>query len=394
MVNGSLSLVANPDTISSKNPSGNVAHLVKIANSGATEQEQQSVGLTINTSDSPLDLSIGSEFSFDIRYDSTYTNWGCNSHDVYLELVDGANKVISYQGTSMPAVCQNQLTTQPAWEHVSFDFSLDVANIGKINSVRIRIFSGQDAWTNIQYGYYIDNLQYYTNAHVKNLLNTEAKNYTITDGDSLYAVVKNKFDLSRVDTSMVYLTVKNPGIDKRGVKLADTCATEGSILKEFNLTQYNYQMGGALVANLNWFWDLQKTKPVENPMYVDVPAGTTTFYVYVDDECVDIPGKLTLDVYAIPVVQDATVTVCEQPSLGGDQGLIDLTQMKSKVTTDAAATIEWYKDEACTQLVGSLYNIPVVEGSKFYAKIYNNTACPAYATLTVDITSVDDITFT
>lgn len=403
IVNGSLSLVDNPDTESSQSPSGKVAHLVKTSDGWRSFEEtkidpsitQQSTWIDVNFTEHPLDFSLGAKFTFDIRYDSVSTGGSANPHDIYMDVIDDAGTISTLMGTSLPTVCNSCGEIDMAWVSQAFDFSLAAESMSKIVKVRIRAIS-PNSWYNKKgnYGYYIDNFQYYTVPHMENMLNTAARDYTITDGDSLYAVVKNNFDLSRVDTSMVYLAVKNPGIDKRGVKLADTCATEGSILKEFNLTQYNYQMGGALVANRNWFWDSQKTRPIENPLYVEVPAGSNTFYVYVDDECVDIPGRLTLDVYAIPVVQDATVTVCEQPKLGGDQGLIDLTQMKSKVTTDAAATIEWYKDEACTQLVGSLYNIPVVEGSKFYAKIYNNTACPAYATLTVDITSVDDITFT
>lgn len=398
--NGKRTFVQNPDTTGIVGDT-KVAHIIKnkqdwgdantdpelSSNTGA-----QSVWLKYNYANDPLKLEYGTKFSFDVLYDSTTFSWGCEKDfQVFMEIIDDSKNVASIPCTTFPAICNSDtIGYQYEWQHVEANFEDYTETMGPITSIRIRLFF--DNWLT-DYGFYIDNLTYYTLGHFETILTPNAKNYTITDGDSLYAIVKNNFEVTRSDTSMVYLSVRNPGIEKREIQLADTCATNGSVLEEFNLTDYNYQTGGALVANREWYWDSQRTQHIDNPEYVDVEAGLTTFYVYVEDECADIPGKLTLQVYAIPDVQDAEVTICELPSLGGDRGLIDLTQMQDKVTTDLSATIEWYSDADYTKLVGTLSNIAVSDGTKFYAKVYNKITCPSYATLTINVTPVDDIVF-
>lgn len=388
--NGSIRLVANPDIENTVNTSEYVGYLKRTSSNGGNTSLQTSVYLDFDVSSDPIDLAGGSVFSFDIRYDSSSTQWCSNDHQIYLELIDGGGSIYSYPATSFPTVTDYQ-EANVAWEHVVCDMSGFEDQIESVNTVRIRAYL-DNGWVT-GYGYYLDNITYYTKAQRKVLSISEAKSYTITDGDSLFAVVKNNFDVTRSDTSMVYLTVRNPGIEKRTVQLSDTCATEGNILKEFNLTDYNYATGGALVADRLWYWDSQRTKPVEDPEYVDVEAGETYFYVYVDDECVDIPGELVLNVFAIPEVTDATVSVCEVPSLGGDRGLIDLDDYISSITTDTKATVEWYSDYEYTSLLGTTSSIPVSDGTSFYAKIYYSDRCAAFAKLTVSVILVDDITF-
>jgi len=398
--NASRSLVDNPDTTGIVGDS-KVMHIVKTkqdngsaSDAGLNNQTgQYSAWVTYNYASEPLNLEYGSKFSFDVRYDSTVFNgWGCDKiFNVYIDIVDDSKNVASIPCTSYPALCSNDANGyQYEWEHVEADFDAYKESMGPITAVRIRMTYEQ--WVK-DYGFYVDNLTYYTLGHYETILNSEAKKYTITDGDSLYAIVKNNFEVTRSDTSMVYLTVRNPGIEKRAIQLADTCASNGNVLEEFNLTEYNYQTGGALVADRLWYWDSQRTKPIDNPEYVDVEAGTTTFYVYVDDECADIPGKLTLQVYAVPEVQDAETSVCEIPALGGDRGLVDLSQMENLITTDKSATFEWYSDANYTKLVGTLANIAVTDGTKYYAKVYNKITCPSLATLTINVIPVDDIVF-
>lgn len=402
--NGTISVVSNPDPneVNSSETVGylgkNNANYVQLPGMSG-EQAQKSVWLNIDLESSGLNVGIGGKFSFDVRYDSTLTPYGHDEHQVFVDLIDQNDNVVSLLGTSLEPchyTNNNKVDTlyRTDWEHVELDFSDYKESLTNYKTFRLRIYSGNNWYNkNGNYGYYIDNLQFYTNDRRVTILNRDAKQYTITDKDSLFAIVRNNFEVTRSDTSMVYLTVRNPGIEKRTVQLGDTCATEGNLLKEFNLTDYNYATGGALVADRLWYLDYQRTKPVEDPEFVDVQAGETIFYVYVDDECVDIPGELVLHVYPIPTVTDNETTVCEIPSLGGDQGLVNLTTSRNLVTTDNSATVMWYSDYACTKLVASPESVPVTDNTKFYAKVFYSADCSAFATLTVNVTPLDDIKF-
>lgn len=406
--NGSISVVENPDTNGYLKETS-VCYLQKTKQDCAESRDadmvscndaQRSVWMDIDFSNEPIDLNLGTKFSFDIRYDSTNTGWNYAEHSIYLELVDVKGQVISHEVTTLPTISQNTSYTpeDQEWQHIEVDlvedFADDISTIGKIKLVRIRGYFSE--WAN-NFGYYIDNIQYYALAHMQLLTVKEAKNYTVTNGDTLSAVVKNYFDITRTDTAKVYLSVKNPGKRKLAVETTDTCASDGAYLREFDLTQYNYNVGGALVANRLWYMDYQRTKPIDNPKYVDVPAATNgvgvTYYVYVDDECDDTPGTLTVTVFAVPEVTDVDITVCEIPDLGGGQGLIDLLEMKNRVTNDLKAKVEWYTDYACTKQIGQETDYPVTDGTKLYAKVFNSERCAAYATVSINVTPVPAITF-
>ncbi|MCQ2959162.1 MAG: gliding motility-associated C-terminal domain-containing protein [Bacteroidales bacterium] len=403
VVNGSISIVDNPE-ITEGFESEKVGHLVKndaryfdnyVGLSG--ELCQKSTWLNFDFSEDPLDLRKGHKFSFDIKYDSVSTGYANDDHSIYMELVDASGADVSLLGTILPTVNANNPEVECPWENVVFDFEPYLDQLEKIVSIRIRAYSG-NAWYNktAEYGYYLDNIKYYTNARRELVTVREAKNYTITEGDSLYVVVKNNFDITRVDTAMAYFSVKNPGKMKNMVSLADTCANDGNVLREFDLTDYNYQIGGALVASRYWYWDAQKTKPVENPEYVDIEAsaGGVTFYAYVDDECDETSrGELTVKVSAVPEVEDAEVSVCEVPDLGGGQGLIDLDEMTKRITNDTKAKVSWYSNYECTKQIGQTDKVAVTDGTTFYAKVYNSEKCASYATLKVSVTPVPAITF-
>lgn len=401
-VNGSYSVVSNP-YVDAVNSSATVGYMKKSGYQGNSPEDRYSVSMDINVSSDGMNLNNGGKFSFDVSYDETKTDqWcsGCASeHYIYMELIDESESKLSIPvNATFPAIKAGSSSEDDEedvvkWVHAEADFSGFAGDFGNIKTVRIRGYYNDADWGCKYPGYYIDNITYYTVDRYETLSYADAREYTITDGDSLYAIVRNNFDITRSDTAMVYLAVKNTGIEKRSVDLGDTCATEGSVLKECNLTLFNYSVGGALVADRHWYYDYQRTKPIEDPEFVDIEAGNNVFYVYIDDECEDIPGEFELNVFAIPDVQDAEVSVCEIPSMGGDQGLIDLDAMKAKITSDAGATFEWYSDYQYTKKMGSTSSVPVTDGKKFYAKVYYSDRCASYATLTVSIIPVDDIVF-
>lgn len=374
-----------------------VGHLVKNNQQWYTlpglsgNDAQNSSWLSIDLSSKPIKIENSSTLEFDVKYDGASTQWSSGSHTIYLELVDQNDNCITTSVASFPTYYQG-MSSAPVcdWEHVSFDFSNYEDMYAPIKTIRIRgYFNG---WVT-GYGYYLDNLKYSSKEYKETILGPDARNYTITDVDTIYAIVKNNFEITRSDTSMVFLHVKNSGIKKRTIDLGDTCATEGATLKEFNLQNFNYNVGGALVANRDWYFDYQKTKKIEDPEFVDVPAGENIFYAYIQDECEDIPGELLLNVYPIPEVMDGEVTVCEIPQMGGDQGVVDLDENISKITTDVDATVQWYSDSQYTKLMGSTSSVPVTDGTTFYAKVYYSNKCASFAKLTVNLTPVDDIVF-
>ena len=409
--NGSYSVVTNP-RIDDVNSSSQIGYLTKTGETWTDKylgvsgsESQKSVFLTLDVSEDNLTLDKTSKISFDIRYDSTFLQNGTKEHRVYVDMSNRSGENATEWVTTLPAF--NRVNNQPDslyradWEHVEIDLDDYQGQLNRIDTLRIRVFS--ESWYDRNgktYGYYIDNITYYTKDRIE-VLNTsqESKNYTITDGDSLYAIVWNYFDVTRSDTTMVYLSVRNPGREKRMVQLADTCVT-GSKVEEFDLTRYNYVTGGAMVATRTWFTDAAMKNPVENPEFVEMTSGEHVFYVSVEDECDETQlGTLTINVATIPEVHDATIKKCQVHGIGsGVQGMIVLDDERKNITDDTRATVKWYKDKNYTQMIGgSDSKIPVADGTVFYAEVTDpkdsKGRCPSYATLTVNVTPVPAITF-
>ncbi len=410
--NGSYSTVANP-RIDDENSSDNVGYLRKTGETWSDKytgasggDSQKSVFLTLDVSASDLTLDKTDKISFDIRYDSTYLeNNGVKEHRVYVDMVSRSGQSVSQWVTTLEPfnkVNNKADTTYTAdWKHVELDMDDYKDQLSRIDTFRIRVYC--DSWyerNGKYYGYYIDNIKYFTKDRIE-VLNTEddSKKYTVTDGDSLYAIVWNYFDVTRSDTTMVYLSVRNPGREKRMVQLEDTCVT-GSRVEEFDLTRYNYATGGAMIATRVWYEDAAMTKEIENPQFVQMESGEHIFYVSVQDECDETQlGMLTVNVATIPEVHDATIKKCQVHGIGsGVQGMIVLDDERKNITDDTKAKVTWYKDKNYTQKIGgSDSKIPVADGTVFYAEVTDSKdakgRCPSYATLTVNVTPVPAITF-
>lgn len=412
LFNGNYTIIDNP-RIDDANSSEKIGYLTKTGDTWSDKylgvsgsESQKSVFLTLDLSQEDLTLDKTSKISFDIRYDSTFLQNGTKEHRVYVDMANRSGDYATEWVTTLPEFkrVNNEPDTlyRAEWNHIEVDLDAYKDQMSRIDTLRIRVFS--ESWYDRggkTYGYYIDNITYYTKDRIE-VLNTseESKKYTVTDGDSLYAVVWNYFDVNRSDTTMVYLSVRNPGREKRMVQLEDTCVN-GTRVEEFDLTRYNYATGGAMVATRSWYSDAAMTEKVENPQFVTMEAGEHMFYVSVEDECDEMQlGKLTINVATIPEVQDAEVTKCQVHGDGidGVQGMIILDDEVKNITNDTKANVTWYTDEACTKKVGgSDSKMLVADGTVFYAEVTDakdgKGRCPSYAKLTVKINPVPAIHF-
>src|SRR5690606_29117779 len=95
----------------------------------------------------------------------------------------------------------------------------------------------------------------------------------------------------------------------------------------------------------------------------------------------------------IPDVQDATIDICEVVPLGGDRGIVNLLQERTRITADAGATVIWYSDPAFTVPVPDESQVFASDGDVYYAEVFYSTTCISTATLTVSVIPLPDITF-
>lgn len=393
--NGTITTVANP-TPSTANPSPYVGHLRKTSmdrdNPAGLEPGyndwnlyNQSVWYDIDLT-TFINLSQGTQFSFDIMYDgTTMQSWEYGNHMVYLELFDNSGGYARLPGGTLgSAHLQN-----PEWITMNFDFTgYDLVQINKVR-IRIHVDNYWSIQNRMPWGYYIDNIQREIVPHQKQV--EDASNYRVTNGDVLIAKVLNHFDLGRVDYADATIGVLPIGVDGKDITITDICATSGNQLAGFDLTEYNYDVGGALVADKYWYLDPMMSIPIDNPTNVTV-TGTQTFWAFIDDECGNI-GSLTIEVSPIPQVQDATIDVCEVVPLGGNRGIVNLLQERSRITSDAGATVIWYSDPDFSIPVADESQVFVTDGEVFYAEVFYNAACISTATLTVTVIPLPDITF-
>lgn len=390
---GSLSVVANPNP-TGVNTSPQVLYIKKNSTDDPSgmqwygiNDQQTRLGITyrINLS-TPINLDNGTQFSFDISPDGTsYQGWELPAqYNVNLILVDASG---AYANMSSGIVLNGN--DPPSWQKLTFDFT-GYEHLTQINQVRIVVSKTNSNWANTFPGFYIDNITREIEAHRQVIM--DPTNYTVTDGEVLTAKVLNYFDLEREDFAEVVITVLPEGSDARHITITDLCATSGNQLEDFDLTAYNYDVGGALIADKHWYLDAMLVNPVTNPEFVTVTAPSQTFWAFIDDECGQI-GSLTIEVSPIPVVQNASVTICEIPALGGGLGIVDLTAERSKITSDAGATLIWYTDQNLTNPVSDVSQVFASHGDVYYAEVYYNTSCPAVAQLTVNLIPLSEIEF-
>lgn len=390
---GTLSVVANPNA-SGVNTSSSVLYIKKNSTTDPTgiqwygldpQQTRLGVIYRIDLSANPISLATGAKFSFDISPDGTvYQGWELPAnYNVNLVMVDASG---AYANIASGVTISGNAA--PAWQTLNFDFT-GYESLTQVREFRIIISKNNTSWANTYPGFYIDNIKRSIPRHKEVI--TNATQYKITDNDTIIAIVNNYFDVTRKDSANVYFKVMPPGKGAKNITVGPICATNGNQYVGFDLTQYNYEVGGALVADKNWFANQALTIPITNPKNVTV-TGTQTFWAQLDDECGGV-GSLTIQVSPQPNVMNATEQICENVDIGGDRGILDLSAMKNRVTTNLDATIVWYSDAARTTLVPNINQVFPVDGQKYYANIYYNPTCIAQATLTVTVIPLSDVTF-
>ncbi len=385
--NASFTQKANPQKVD-PNTSDNVGYLKR-----NQKESLWSFDLVMELT-TPINLAVQNQFEFDIRYDgaSGYEWENDKNQAVYLEFKDAAGNVASVLGRQFSKSDRN-LNPLP-WYNLKFDFSGYEQITGAIEA-RIRV-KGQEnnGWIDFHPGYYVDNFKSFVPRHLA--LIQEPEKYTVHNNDTIIAEVRNYFDLNYVNSTEVYLAVLNEGPMGRHYVVKDTCATTGNQLEGFDLTNYNYHVGGALIADKIWYTSptMDEKSLVPDPTNVTVSNGQT-FYVDILDECGNT-GSLSFEIYAIPEVNDGEISICEDVTLGSDQGVVDLTanSILSEINyTDKKTIIEWYTDAALTNRVSDATQVIVSDGDVLYANVYNKLACAVVVELKVNVTLVDDITF-
>src|SRR5690606_16613478 len=161
---------------------------------GLNEQQTRlGVVYSIDLSADPIDLNIGTEFSFDISTDGTvFQGWEMPAlYNVNLILVDA-----SAQYANISAGISLNGSDAPNWQHLTFDFT-GYEHLTQIVEFRIVVSKSNGNWANTYPGFYFDNIQREVLPHQKMVENPQ--NYRVTNGDVLIAKVLNYFDLGRVD---------------------------------------------------------------------------------------------------------------------------------------------------------------------------------------------------
>jgi len=331
---------------------------------------------------SPVTLSSGLAINMQARPDiSGATGWltGVTPVTVTMTLSNGTDNVDATQTFTSASWLGN------LWQQMVFNFP---TNTNGIEYTKIKLTWGTAGlWAPMTY--YFDNINWFMPKHSVTI--SPSTSYTVHDNDTVYALITNPSLPYFSDTAQVILGVHATGKASKNITLPAQCANSGAALTCVDLTQYKYAVGGALVAQKDWYLDAALTQKIVPATCVDV-TGNTTYYAKINDKCGN-KGSVTFNVIAIPEVQDTVVTICSDASgTGNTASGVVLDLYKNSILPLGGPAPEWYSDAALTQLINSSNGVTVTDKQVFYAKVYNNVQCYSTATLQFNITPVAKVT--
>jgi len=331
---------------------------------------------------SPVTLSSGLSINMLARPDiSAATGWltGITPITVTMTLTNGTDNVVATQTFTSASWLGN------LWQQMVFDFP---ANTNGVEYNKLKLTWGTaGVWAPMTY--YFDNINWYMPKHSVTI--SPSTKYTVHDNDTVFAVITNPSLPYFSDTAQVIIGVHATGKASKNITLPAQCANSGAALTCVDLTQYKYAVGGALVAQKDWYLDAALTQKIVPATCVDV-TGNTTFYSKILDKCGN-HGSVTFNVIAIPEVQDTIVTLCSDASgTGNSASGVKLDLYKKSILPFGGPSPEWYSDAALTQLINGANGISVTDKQIFYAKIFNNVQCYSTAKLQFNITPAAKVT--
>jgi len=334
---------------------------------------------------SALSFNIGNKFDIQIRSfptDAGYLQYMTNSVPIIMDLWDGNTKV---------SITQNETAADwkaAAWQNYSFDFS-SVTNISNITKITLHFRNPWGGSNNLSYQF--DNLTRQVVAHNEKI--TNPTNITIHDNDTLYAHITNPQFPFFSDTAQAIIGVHPTGKISNDITILPMCATKGITKECVDLTQYNYAVGGALVAEKVWYRDPLLQQLVPNPKCENI-SGSMKYYAKIKDSCSHV-GSVSFTIKEVPTTSDSTVTLCADPNAAGNSatGVILDNYIKYVLPLGGTPTIKWYTDPALTLAseVSGISAITVTNNKTIYANIYYNIDCAMPAKLKFIVTPVSKL---
>lgn len=332
---------------------------------------------------SPLGFTVGSVFSLQIRAQATDQNYISNFND------PAPVKMMIWDGTTKVTVSQDYLNSNWksfSWQTMTFDFSsfTTITNITKIT------LQFDNKWSGVL-KYQFDNFTRQAIPHNETI--SPSTKYTVHDNDTVYAIITNPSLPYFSDTAQVVLGVHATGKASKHITVQPMCASSQYGLSCVDLTQYKYAVGGALVAQKDWYLDAAFTQKITPATCVDVPVGPKTYYAKILDKCNTTGATVSFNITALPAVNDTIITICADPSAAGNSA----TNVKLSFYNDAVQPLggnapEWFSDEALTQYIDGTNGITVSDKQVFYAKVSNSLLCTSTAKLQFTILPLAVIT--
>jgi len=359
----------------------------KITNSiNGTSQPIYSINVNLPQT---VNLSSGVTFNMLVRPDiSLNPGWltGVTPITVVMTLTNATNtNTVTASQTFTSADWKGSL-----WEQMIFNYASS-AN-GTVYDRLTLTFGTTGLWAPMNF--FMDNLNWFLPAHTETI--TNPTNITIHDNDTVFAHITNPQFPFFSDTAQAIIGVHPTGKAAIDVTLPSMCATNGNTLECVDLTQYKYAVGGALVAQKDWYLDAARTQKIAKPTCVNV-SGTMKYYAKINDSCGHV-GTVLFNIIPVPTINDSVATVCADPNSAGNSatGIKLDNYTKYVLPLGGSPTIEWYTNAALTPAsqVSGANGITVTNNQTLYARIYNNLTCVLVAQLKFVVNPISSIAIT
>ncbi|RUT80039.1 PKD domain-containing protein [Ancylomarina longa] len=205
-------------------------------------------------------------------------------------------------------------------------------------------------------------------------------NVSVSSGIVFYALVNDS--KCNNSASLTFNVRPLPEANDLQIELCEDIQGSATV-SSYDLSQLETAVNNDPGTVKEWFFDAALGLPVSTPANTSISDGDS-FFVRVSFGGENNVGKIDFTVNSLPIANDYQVVLCEDIYNTGKVSGESLRSHESDISNAPNSNILWYSDASYSIPVGNPQNTRVVDGDRFYARVWNGS-CENFAILSYKI---------